>query len=186
VPARAGILVGLSLSILSGFGFLRLARRFKSRRAGWAVASAIALLAVLEYRPAPLDLFHVWRSVPAVYQALASEHSGAILELPLDIHETAYMYFSTKHWQPLLNGYSGFFPKSHGELREKLGTFPDEDSVSYLERRGVRFLVLHEKFYQAGQYASLVESLRHRPEFETVVTSRWEGAEVKLYRVVRR
>ena len=37
---------------------------------------------------------------------------------------TIWMYWGTFHGKPLLNGYSGFFPKSYNDLRDALGQFP--------------------------------------------------------------
>ena len=53
------------------------------------------------------------------------------------------MFNSTWHWQPIVNGYSGFFPKTFIELAEHTASFPDDRSIEYLKRRGVDLLVIH-------------------------------------------
>ncbi len=58
------------------------------------------------------------------------------------IYDGLYMYASTFHWQPILNGYSGFYPQSYLELLERMQGFPDEPSIDYLKRRGVDLIVL--------------------------------------------
>jgi hypothetical protein len=42
------------------------------------------------------------------------------------------MYYSTFHWQSLLNGYSGFFPPSYGQLMNAMRAFPDDESMHAL------------------------------------------------------
>ena len=51
------------------------------------------------------------------------------------IPDGLYMFNSTWHWQPIVNGYSGFFPKTFIELAEKTESFPDEESIAYLKQR---------------------------------------------------
>ena len=43
--------------------------------------------------------------------------------------EPMYMYFSTFHWHPLVNGYSGFSPKSYQDLIRAMADFPDDDTL---------------------------------------------------------
>lgn len=185
VPARMGILVGLSLSILAGFGVARIMKRIRRVAARVTLTAILATAAAFEYRPVSLSLFDVWPTVPSVYESMPADEEGALLDLPLDVHDPSYMYFSTTHWRPLLNGYSGFFPRSYMELRQQIERFPSDDTIAYLQRRRVRFLVLHEKFYDHEIYSTLVEQLQMFPQLQLVVTSRWEGAEVRLYRVKR-
>ena len=37
-----------------------------------------------------------------------------------------FMYWSTYHWNPLVNGYSGYQPPSYRETAERMRTFPDQ------------------------------------------------------------
>ena len=50
--------------------------------------------------------------------------------------DVTYMYRSTLHWRPLLNGYSGFYPQSYIKLLIKMRSFPDTRSIAYLQRIG--------------------------------------------------
>ena len=55
------------------------------------------------------------RDIPPVYRWLAQQPPGTVaLELPISgnallqaFQESSRLYFSTYHWQPLVNGYSG-------------------------------------------------------------------------------
>jgi hypothetical protein len=53
-----------------------------------------------------------------------------------------WMYYGTWHGVPLVNGYSGFFPKSYFALRERVGTsFPELDGLRALLASRVEFVV---------------------------------------------
>ncbi|MGH7128173.1 MAG: hypothetical protein ACREIV_06375, partial [Planctomycetaceae bacterium] len=56
---------------------------------------------------------------------------------------TRWMHFGTFHGVPLVNGYSGFFPKEHFEIRDAVNTaFPSEAVLQRLADRGVEFVVV--------------------------------------------
>jgi hypothetical protein len=63
----------------------------------------------------------------------------ACLPFPLgnqvnDYEETAiWMYWGTFHGKSLLNGYSGFFPKTYNDLRDALGVFPQPNNLKDTE-----------------------------------------------------
>jgi hypothetical protein len=42
---------------------------------------------------------------------------------------TPYMVNATRHWHPLLNGYSGFRPPSYTRSYEAARTFPSDESL---------------------------------------------------------
>jgi hypothetical protein len=53
------------------------------------------------------------------------------------------MYYSTLHWKPLANGYSGYTPDSYQELRDRLSRLPDGAGFDLLRRLGITHLVVH-------------------------------------------
>jgi hypothetical protein len=187
VPARMAILVGLSLAILAGFGAARLAA-ISPRR--WLTAAALATLAagiLLEYR-STVRLRHLWREPPPVYDALPAS-SRVIFEMPLVDPDMAleplYMYFSTFHWRRLVNGYSGFSPRSHQQLVEMMETFPDDAGMTELRRREVDAIVVHGAFHRSpDDYKKLVDALDERQDVALVRTVRWHGHESRVYRMV--
>ena len=76
------------------------------------------------------------------------------------------MFNSTWHWQPIVNGYSGFFPQSFMELAEETDGFPDDRSIAYLKnaRRG-----FHRDSRQpdgAGEFGEMTAALLARPDIE--------------------
>jgi hypothetical protein len=93
------------------------------------------------------------------------------------------MYFSTWHWQQLVNGYSGFFPPSHGELLDRVHDFPSESSLAYLRSRGVSYVTLHGRFMHPVRFETTSAWLDARPDVQLVAKSPWHGAEARLYRI---
>jgi hypothetical protein len=58
--------------------------------------------------------------------------------------ESLAMYHSTAHFQPLVNGYSGWWPNDYWELVGRLRHFPTARSLRFLlDRAPVRYVVVH-------------------------------------------
>ena len=54
------------------------------------------------------------------------------------------MYFSTYHWLPTVNGYTGYFPASYLALRSQAARLPDPEALQTLvDCAAVRWIVLH-------------------------------------------
>jgi hypothetical protein len=82
---------------------------------------------------------------PVVPQQPAALRSvdGPLLVLPSDQGtDQLVMLWSTTHFQPLVNGGSGFTPRRLDEVRQATLTFPDQASVDYLRALGVRTVVV--------------------------------------------
>ena len=101
-------------------GALRRNRRRRFRLAQRPAAAA-ALLAVLAVEPmvAPV-YFTPFSGVSTIYESLASEPDAVVVELPMPggfnwFGNARYMINSTRHWRPMLNGYSGSAPGSFYE-----------------------------------------------------------------------
>ena len=169
VPARFAMLVVLALSVLAGLGVANLSDRL-SRRARVVMIAAILLLGAVEARTT-LPLATPPLEAGPVDRWLAAQPRSPVLELPLpppeqpfQLVEGQHLYDSIFHWQPLLNGISGFWPKSYFELLQKMRTFPDSDSLGYLSTRRVRYLVVRERYFTRDQYVALRDALTARPD----------------------
>src|SRR4029077_5509166 len=103
----------------------------------WPVASVVLVMAAsLESLVAPIG-YRPFDGVPAIYGRVPAS-STAIVELPFyDTRFAAlhapYMLNSTLHWQPIVNGYSGFQPRSFAEHAEALRGFPDARALDLLK-----------------------------------------------------
>lgn len=158
VPARLSQIVLLMIAVLAGFGVAGLAGRWPALRT-WPAAVALVLLVNVEAFRAPIG-FTRFDGVPAVYEALASEPTAVVAELPFPIPQQwflngAYMVNSTKHWRPMLNGYSGFRPQSYEKSYEAARAFPAQESLIALHERGVTHVVVHRKALGDDRVAQL-------------------------------
>ena len=104
--------------------------------------------------------------------------------------EFTYLYFSTFHWQTLVNGQSGWLPPSYLDLLEEEKDFPSEKSIAYLRQRGVEYIGVHGAFYDPKKFAEVIAALdarpRHRARHESAVgRQRVEVVPVRLGQVGR-
>jgi hypothetical protein len=139
-PSRLMTLTTLALALLAAGGAQRLIVLLGSRRR-WTAGGATVLLAAgvlvegygvprLPRVPAP----------PSAQLGLPDPQ----LHLPFDfLHDQRYMYWSVDGFPRLVNGLSGFEPRSVHHLRDAMRAFPDAKSVATLRRLGVRTVVLH-------------------------------------------
>jgi len=153
-PSRFGLLVTLAVAVLAGIALAGLSARLDRRSRGLVIGSVFAAtiagstvgpLALIDREPA-----HV------VYQRLAQLPAGAVAEFPFfadrsELHRhTEYMIESTRHWKPLVNGYSDHIPEAFMEALPALARFPAADAWSALRARGARYVVVHWNKYGAG------------------------------------
>jgi hypothetical protein len=157
-PGRTGIIVTLVLALFAAYGVRALRRRAGGRAT--AVAVACCALALFELNAVPF----AWRESPrisATYDLLARMPRGPVAEFPFfelrpDFPDhTIYMVNSTRHWQPLLNGYSDYIPPDFRQLAVRLASFPSRDSFEALEERRTRYIVIHRDLYGSQRYAQV-------------------------------
>jgi hypothetical protein len=166
VPARFAMLVILFLSIAAGLGAAVMERWF---RRGGAIAVALGALAVLEAFAAPIMIngtvaegryatpparVYTGDAVPGAYRFLKSlpAPGTVVVEFPLGewAYEARYVFYSTAHWHPLLNGYSGHFPLSYNMNATHLRHPLDDPDASWetLMRSGATHAVVHGPYYR--------------------------------------
>jgi hypothetical protein len=171
-PARASILLFLALAALVAFGWTRLMRD-RSKLVTTVATIVIGGFLLLEFR----TRMDAWLVVPAkpsnVNRWLAVQPRSVVAEVPFAradalhaIHDGLYMFNSTFHWQPIVNGYSGFFPKTFIELAEYTTGFPDARSIAYLKRRGVELIVVHGSLMDPEEFGETTAALVARPDIE--------------------
>jgi hypothetical protein len=185
VPARMGMLVGLSLAILVGYGAARLLARPRSRRAAVVTFAVMVALVVGEER-SRLVLKNVWTRPPDVYARIPRE-SDVVINLPFVAYDVSiepyYEYFSTFHWHQIVNGYSGFMPPWYPRLAEAMARFPDDLTIAELRRHGVTFVIVHGAFYSPAVYERLVERMDQSADLVPDGRFRWQGQQTRLYRL---
>ena len=184
-PARFAALVGLTLSILAGFGARRALRWRQSRAYQDAVFAALIAVVMIDAWPA-LTLRPVWTDLPPIYETLKYTPNVVIAELPLLDDETGnipFMYFSLWHWAHLVNGYSGFIPKSYADFHKEMVLFPDRTSLDALRRRGVTYVSLNCGLNYPG-CSDLVDAMRRTKELRLTADTLWMNQPVQLYEVL--
>jgi hypothetical protein len=190
-PARASILLYLAIAALGAYGWARLVRgRSKPLQAAAAIVMAAALL--LEYRTTLDQWLTLPKHPPEVYRWLAMQPRAVVAEVPFSradslhsIPDGLYMFYSTWHWQPIVNGYSGFYPKTFIELAEQTEWFPDEHSIAYLKGRGVDLLVVHGGLLGPEKFGEMTASLLERPDIDAMAQFEEERGTDMVFRLKR-
>jgi hypothetical protein len=94
------------------------------------------------------------------------------------------MYYSTFHWQKLLNGYSGFFPPSYLQLLGAMRGFPDARSLAALRARGAGYALIHGELLEPQAYQQVIGEIDSCRCGLTLVARRpWQGREISLYKI---
>ncbi|HEX5167209.1 MAG TPA: hypothetical protein VFV93_17515 [Thermomicrobiales bacterium] len=167
---RFGLLTAIGLPLLAAFGYSALWRRIRDRAGEYVVpvgvglTALLAVVACIELRaPARIDAPPDARTM-AVYDWLADQPDGPVAEFPANgllvpttqppgglFQPIQYMYGSTRHWKPILSGYSGFIPAPHIFLMNHFDNRDDpgrqsmvtERNVGLLQELDIRWVVFH-------------------------------------------
>jgi hypothetical protein len=178
VPARFSVLMGSCLILLGGHGAHALLRRLRPGTAR-VVFVATAALVLLDLRMTT-TLVDYWHTVPEIYEGVSPQM--VLAEFPAG-RDVDYMYFSTAHWAHLLGGYSGYIP-SDPELETSRQLFPSREAVASLRARGATHLTYNCAFERSHERCGYtLEQLERIATISLVTAGRWNGAEVRLYRL---
>lgn len=217
VPARLGGLVGFALVAMAGVAaawswrWLRARPRLGNGRRRLAALASIALgvlllLSDLVAIPIPLERVDRSAEIAAPYEWLATQPAGPVMEFPAESifadpaaasvrrHVGLSMYWSTRHWQPLVNGSSGFIPRGYSDLIEAfMGEIPRPDggatgrishvnarSAALLRQLGVRYLLIHRSQYRPEDWPAVRAALATA---EWAIEPIGEIGEAAVYRV---
>jgi hypothetical protein len=181
--ARFGFLTLVAVAVLAGFGVAALRARHGGR-GWWPVLAAVLIVAVnVEALRAPLT-FRPYDGVPRIYESLKEPSVRAVAEFPFfqpdAILRTApYVLNSTAHWKPLVNGYSGFVPRSYPGIADALRDFPGDRARAELQRLGVSHVIIHLDAY--GDRAGEMASALHATPWLALMAS---NGQIRVYRVV--
>lgn len=169
--ARFGIVVGCMLAVLAALGTQAVLPRLTNRNWQRAFVPAVALVMLVEYAGRPIPLSFSVEAEPAdVYKVLRQAEPGPIVEFPvpepnaLPGADPYFQAWSTWHWRPLLNGYSGFYAPHYLQALPVLARFPDARSMALLRSRGVRYVIVHRAFYERGSYTPLALRIGNSPD----------------------
>jgi hypothetical protein len=128
--SRFSLVPVLGLSVLVGFAL--------SGRRWWASA-VVLLLMMLESTNAPIRYGEYTGPSPAARWLAGRE--GAAVALPLGERDTEVMLDGIAHFRPLVNGDSGFMPRSYNRAMELLEGPLSEEGLRFLRAVGVRHVL---------------------------------------------
>jgi hypothetical protein len=146
---RIGQVMLLFIAILAGYGVAAMDRVWGGTRT-WALSVA-AMLVLVNGEALRAPVGYIWfDGVPAVYDVLAKEPNAVVAEAPFPMPSqwflnSPYMVNSTRHWKPMLNGYSGFRPASYDTAYTAMRDFPSDASLIALNKLGVTHVVVHRR-----------------------------------------
>ena len=182
VPARAAILVFLSLTVLAALGVRGLAARLSRTGVGAFCLASTCFLVAEGYHPVSMVAFESSPESRAVYRWLEERLPGAVLELPFYGHgrggreEQAmrFVHGTLEHGNPLVNGYSGYRSPLHHLLAGR--ALQVYESYGLLLRGlraiGVRYVVVHEERFADPEFAQSILATMLR---ETDQILNWRG-----------
>jgi hypothetical protein len=182
--ARFGNLFLLATALAAAIGAARLRASGIFGRHATPVTVAFIVLVNVEAFRAPFQ-FGRFEGIPNVYSMLAQEPGRVVLvEQPFypphAVFENAeYVFNSTAHWRPLMNGYSGFIPRSYFAFAEAFGSFPHPDSIQAMRRAGVTHVMYHPSRYNRD-LSAMLHTIEASPYLERLAVGR-DG--LTLYRL---
>jgi hypothetical protein len=147
--------------------------------------AALVVFVMIDAWPA-LSLRAVWKEPPAIYDVLKYTPKVVIAEMPMLDDETSnipFMYFSLWHWATMVNGYSGFIPRSYAEFHKQLVFFPDRTSIEALRSRGVRYVSVNCGLVYHG-CQELMDAMRKDTRLRLTSNVQWNSNTVQLYEVL--
>jgi hypothetical protein len=175
-PARFGMIVTLMLAVLAGYG-ADVVSRWRQGRV-WLAALAVIFLIEGNALPFQTNATYTPRGfagleprlyaparAPAIYHEVNRLPVDAVLvELPLGYpdFDLRAMFYSTVHWRPVLNGYSGFFPPHYGQLIVALSDVPRHTDLALntLRAGGATHAIVHEGAYLNSAGVETAAALR--------------------------
>jgi len=147
-PVRFYAFVSLTVALFAARGADLLLAKLRRPGVRWAAGAAFAAVLAIELAPQPVRWVPLLREerFPPVYAWIARQKDvRALVELPVrrNWRENVSMYYSTLHWRPIANGYSGYGPPSHLAITEHIHSIPDRAGVELLRSLGITHILIH-------------------------------------------
>ena len=171
-PARFALVALVSLSVLVALAVASLQSRFP-RTVPFAALIVLPLMLsewfVLGFplgKPQPFDIPPIYR-VPELRQARALVSLPEYREAPAWHLGSDYLFYSTAHWRPIVNGYGRTEPPEHFRVVSHMRAFPGPNNARTMRRLGVEFVVFHGDRFGAGA-DEIVRTALAMPEYALV------------------
>jgi hypothetical protein len=144
-PARFALIVSVVVATFAGLAVDQLVRR---RRPVLAVAAV--MLALLELRPVAYELPPPKPSaISPLYDHVARFPQAPVVSVPVAWHgplpwyDADYQWYGTRHWFPVVNGFSRMVPPGYDERMAALASFPADAALEALCAVGTRYVIAH-------------------------------------------
>ncbi|MDG2334555.1 MAG: hypothetical protein P8Q97_10060 [Myxococcota bacterium] len=154
-PHRWAIVIGTLMPLLAALGAAGLIQRCASWTSGrrW-VAATLGLLVLVNFswtRLPTLPAFPENTARDALYAKLGELPFGPVLEIPWPLDslsrnskDSGYMVASTRHWRPILNGFTAHVPPSFALLNRVAQGLPSREAVKRIGGlTDLRWVVVH-------------------------------------------
>ena len=185
------------MRILSGAAIERWSRARGNRHRGLIIAATVFV--VVDAWPR-LELVPVWPEPPPLYASLGPSSGAVLMEYPLNPSPESFpenipfLYFSTWHHTPMVNGYSGFSSSGYPDMARAMKDFPGGATIPFLSATGVTHIsvicALDGVFVSQGvpqgtpeKCAKTMAALDADPRVRATVRSTWQGAPALLYEI---
>jgi len=150
VPARFYAFVSLTVAFFAARGIDVLLRRLPGPGARATLAAGLAVVLAVELAPRSLPWQPLAKEeeMPEVYTWIRDQPAiHALIELPIhsDDREIQFIYASTVHWKPIANGFSGYLPKIHEELVERIRFLPGPAVLDRLRDLWITHILVHAR-----------------------------------------
>ena len=161
VVSSYGYLGLIGLAVVAAYGVVELSHLVPAR-AWLPTIAGILLLVTVEPMAAPLEL-SPFEGTRRIYDLVQREKNAVVIELPFytesaGFAQARYMLNATRHWKPMLNGYSGYRPPSYYKTADAVASFPSSGSLSWMAEHGVTHVFLHMDAYDDGMKGRIEES----------------------------
>jgi len=180
---RFGIVATLAFGALMALALAHLSRQSSVGRTV-ALVATVLLMAELYSAPRP---FSPALPVSPVYRVLAKETRGPAVEFPMFPRRLElnayYVLMSTAHWQPLINGYGAFWPADLQQLAVETSSFPSLESLEFLRKWGVRYVLVHPALYERHGLASAQDVISRLDALQAHLTFVASDQTVRLYQL---
>jgi hypothetical protein len=173
VPARFAAIVLAMVAALAAIGVARVQRDVGNPRWWKLVTAALVAGLMMEYTTT-VATRELPSRVPSLYAWLGEQPRTVIAHFPmpqlsaLPGRDADFQYFAQYHRHQLVNGCSGFYPRSYLQFLDRVEGFPDERAIRALRNAGVTLVILHVSHYDPRDLDRVNLAIERNTELESL------------------
>jgi hypothetical protein len=149
VFARFGIFVLIFVLVLSAMGLTKILDRFRNKKAALVFSVFILGVVWLEFYPGVYETTSSIEARPVDTWLAEQPGTGAVIQFPIEESEDQILVYATLiHGKPFIGGFFNAFPPlQYQEIKPVMANFPDESSISLLDKLKVRYVLVDKTAY---------------------------------------